>query len=103
MPGLFIEELEWSEGSEEHVGRHVDPEFVEQLVHIGDYFWFPNRNDHPPQFARLIGKTGDGTMLTAIVKPTSIEGRWVPVTAFWSSEFERRKYRDAKAKANRRG
>jgi|SRR6478672_9264258 len=93
---LDIRELHWTAESEDHVEEHIDASWVEELIEGQDYVAFPNKEDHPPHFRMLIGKTPSGVWITTIIRPIDVEqGIWCPVTGWPATHIEQRKYAKA--------
>ena len=104
MP-LRIEGLVWDDENEEHIERHLATCEVEELLEGGDYADFRNTKDHPPNRWRIIGRTPDGLFVTLILEePRDGDARhWRPITAWRSSETERKMFGQRKKQGRKHG
>jgi hypothetical protein len=104
MP-LSIEGLIWDDENEAHVERRLATWEVEELLEGGDYAEFRNTKDHPPNRWRIIGRTPDGLFVTLILEePRDGDSRhWRPITAWRSSETERRMFDQRKKQGRKHG
>jgi hypothetical protein len=104
MP-LRIEGLIWDDENEEHIERRLATWEVEELLEGGDYAEFRNTNNHPPNHWRIIGRTPDGLFVTLILEePRDADPRhWRPITAWRSSETERRMFGQRKKQGRKHG
>jgi hypothetical protein len=88
MPQAIIQDLEWDDENEEHVGRHIDPAIVHEFIEAGDWIQVRNKKQHSSGYVRLIGANRDGLMITVVLAPTHRSKVWRPVTAWWATETE---------------
>jgi len=93
MP-LRIEGLVWDDENEAHIERRLATWEVEELLEGGDYREFRNTKGHPPNRWRIIGRTPNGLFITLILEEPRDENprHWQPITAWRSSETERRMF-----------
>lgn len=86
MTTPFITELQVSLGAEDELAAHRLT--VENVLEVGwnapEFF----RDKVDGRF-RMIGKTDGGALLTIIIEPTKVNGRWDVVTGWPASKGER--------------
>lgn len=90
---VYIRRLIWDDWNVLHIAQHhVTPDEVENICH-GPYM------DGEANKGRifLIGPTGTGRMLAAILDPEPEQGVYYPVSARTASRKERRQYQEGKA------
>ena len=103
MP-LRIEGLAWDDENEAHVERHIATWEIEELLEGGDYAEFRNTKDLSLKRWKIIGRTPGGVFVTLILEepgdgdPT----RWRPITAWRSSDVERKKYGEVMQRTRRK-
>ena len=97
--------LEWDDRNEDHVGAHIPPWFIDELIEGNDWFAFPNRRDHPPEHVLFVGRGPGGRFVTAVLRRPSDEnpGFWRPITGWRSTDTERRRYQAARNRSGGRG
>ncbi|MCA9877871.1 MAG: hypothetical protein KC442_08815 [Thermomicrobiales bacterium] len=100
---MSIDGLSWPAGSEEHVARHIPPWEIDDLIEGGDFVIFPNKDGHPPQRWRVIGRTPDRRPVTAILRePDDGDStQWVVITGWRSSDTERKMYEQHRKRPRR--
>jgi hypothetical protein len=98
MPGPVINEILWSDWSEDHVEAHgILVDWVEATIFERRYVVFKNAANHPPERIRLIGRAAENCPIIAIIlAPTDAPDVWWVVTAFNDlSHYDKEKYRNA--------
>jgi uncharacterized DUF497 family protein len=86
---IRIVELEFDDYNMEKLKFHkVEPTEVIQILE--NEFTVRRNKKAASGDLQLIGRTNGGRILTVIITPTSVEGRWRPITAWTSTTAERR-------------
>lgn len=86
---MRITELEFDEDNEEKLDTHgITPVDVMQILE--NRYTVRRNKKHRTGARQLIGETNGGRMLTVILAETPVPGRWRPITAWDSTQAERR-------------
>ena len=94
--------LEWDERNERHIAEHLDPWLIDEMIEGGDWFAFRNYQGHPPEHRLFIGRTPAGQFVSAVLRePTDDPGIWRPITGWFSTAFERERYRAVRQRQGR--
>ena len=97
MPRPVINELLWSDWTDDHVEEHIPIDWVEATVYEQRFLVFENTEGHPPRWIRLIGQAAANCpIISIILAPTDIPDVWWVVTAFNElSQYDKDRYRNA--------
>lgn len=92
---LLVRQLLWDSWNVAHIARHeVTVDEVEEICQQD-----PITSETYGRRLRVIGRTNEGKILTAILSPQDEEGVYYPVTARTASRKERQLYRVQKGGA----
>jgi len=88
-----IRRLRWDDVNAAKVRAHgLSPSVVDDMILVGLFEVFRDSTDHPAARRIVIGPTSRERLITLIVEPTETVGTVRPVTAYFSSPKEVRRY-----------
>lgn len=87
-----VKELEFDENNEGELRKHgIDP--VQAFAVLSGTPLYVRNKRRRSAIYKVIGPDAGGTMLTVLISPTAVKGRWRPVTGWASTKGEQTLWR----------